>query len=210
MANIGAEIININTDGVAYIYNGTEDELIKSEWEKEFNLKLETDHFKKMIQADVNNYIAITEDDYILTKGGYVNKYHSNRYFANNDIRITQIALVDYLVKGIPVQETLLKNLDNPLLYQYILKAGGTYKGVVLADNPEQLLSTTTNRVFASKEKGVEILKKRQDGGVVKFADAPENMMIWNEDVKDLQDFEKKIDLQWYYDLTMKNLQNWK
>ena len=60
LANIGAEIININTDGVAYIYNGTEDELIKSEWEKEFNLKLETDHFKKMIQADVNNYIAIT------------------------------------------------------------------------------------------------------------------------------------------------------
>lgn len=210
LAGIGAEIININTDGVAYIYDGDEDDFIKQEWEKEFGLNLETEYFKKWLQKDVNNYIAVAEDGYLTLKGGDVNKYKGNRYFSNNDIRITHIALVDYLIYGKPVEETIMKNLDDPLLFQYILQAGGTYKGVVAAGEPEKLLDTKINRVFACKDKGIEILKKRQDDGLVKFANAPEKMFLWNDDVKDIKDFEKIIDIQWYYDLTIKNLERWK
>ncbi|WP_425539417.1 hypothetical protein [Microaceticoccus formicicus] len=210
LAQMGARIININTDGVAYSYTGDEDIKIFKNWEEEFGLNLEIDRFSNWIQSNVNNYIAVTKSGYMVTKGSDVNKYNEHKYFANNDIRITHIALVDYLIHGKPVQDTLFENLNDPVLYQYILKAGNTYKGVVRSDEPEKLLDTTTNRIFAAKGEGVEILKKRQDDGLVKFADAPNKMFLWNEDLKDLKDFEKIIDLQWYYDLVMKNLERWR
>ena len=44
--------------------------------------------------------------------------------FGNNNARILDIALVDHLVHGKDIYQTLLDNLDKPHLYQYILKAG--------------------------------------------------------------------------------------
>lgn len=209
LAAIGAEIININTDGVAYLYDGDEDRKIMDQWEKEYDLDLEIEHFDKWIQKDVNNYIAVADDGYIITRGADVNKYHGHRYFANNDIRITHIALVDYLLYDKPVQDTLQENLDQPILYQYVLQAGSTYQGVAEFNNPDELLDTKINRVFAANE-GDQIMKKRQDGGLVKFANAPDKMFVFNDDVDNLENFEDIVDLQWYYDLTMKNLERWR
>lgn len=209
LASVGARIININTDGVAYTLVGDKDEKIAKEWEKEFNLRLSTDYFKKWIQKDVNNYIAITDDDKVKVKGADVNKYHESKYFANNDIRITHMALVDYLLYDKPIYDTLLENLDKPILYQYVLKAGNTYKGVAYKSKPEELLTTTVNRVFASKQ-GDEIVKIRQDDGIVKFADTPNQMYLYNDDLKDFDNFKEIIDLQWYHDLINKNLKRWR
>lgn len=209
LAEIGARVININTDGVAYTFNGNEDEIVKKEWEKEFKLNLETDYFDRWIQKDVNNYIAVTDKGKIKVKGGDVNKYHGDNFFKNNDIGITHKALVDYLVYDKPVQDTIIENLDNPRLFQYILQAGSTYKGVVTRDEPDKLLDTKVNRVFATK-KGIEILKKRADDGLVKFDDTPGEMYLYNGELDDFKDFRKVVDMQWYYDLTMKNLQRWK
>lgn len=209
LAEIGARVININTDGVAYTFNGNEDEEIKREWEKEFKLNLETDYFDRWIQKDVNNYIAVTDKGKIKVKGGDVNKYHGDNFFKNNDIGITHKALVDYLVYGKPVQDTIIENLDKPRMFQYVLQAGNTYKGVVSREEPDKLLDTKVNRVFAAK-KGIEILKKRADDGLVKFADTPNEMYLYNGELDDFEEFKKVIDMQWYYDLTMKNLQRWK
>lgn len=212
LAMIGASIININTDGVAYTLTSNDDMKIKSEWEKEFDLDLELEEYKTWIQKDVNNYIAVDDKGKIKVKGGDVNKYHSNNYFANNDIRITHIALVDYLVYDKPVRETLMENLDNPLLFQYILQAGSTYKGVVDKDEPDKLLETKINRVFAVKEgvgDTVELHKKRKDDGLAKFPDAPRNMLLFNDDLSNLNNFKDIVDKQWYYDLIIKNLKRW-
>lgn len=210
LAAIGARIININTDGVAYVYHGDLDEQVKKDWEKEFNLTLETEYYKRWIQKDVNNYIAVDDEDCIKVKGGDCGKYHANRFFSNNNTRILDIALVDYLVYGTPVYKTIMDNEDKPILYQYVLQAGGTYKGVVDTAEPEVLLDTKVNRVFATKGAGMEIAKKRQDGGIVKFPDAPGRMYLWNDDVRDLRDFDEIVDLQWYVDLVEKNLKRWR
>lgn len=209
LSGIGAEIININTDGVAYCYEGDEDELVKREWEEEFSLDLETEYFKKWWQSDVNNYLALTQKDYIVCKGGDVNKYHQNNYFKNNDIRIVQIALVEKIVHGKDVANTIVENLDNPLLYQYILRTSSKFKGLVYADNKDELLHNSTNRVFASKG-GVEILRMRVDGGYNKFPDAPPSMYLWNDEISKLENFKDIVDLQWYYDLTMEKLKRWR
>ena len=208
LAHVGARVLNINTDGVAYTIDNEYDMRIKEEWEKEFNLTLGVDRFKTWIQKDVNNYIAVTDTGKIKVKGGDVNKYDENKYFANNDIRITHIALVDKLVYGKSVAESIIENLDNPLLYQYILQAGSTYKGVVMSKHPDKLLNTKINRVFACKD-GIEILKKRQDDGLVKFADAPSQMYLYNGDLSEFKDFKRIVDKQWYVDLVNKNLKRW-
>lgn len=209
LASVGARIININTDGVAYTISNDLDMRVKADWEKEFNLDLSVDYFKHWIQKDVNNYIAVTDKGAIKVKGGDVNKYYENKFFANNDVRITHVALVDYLVYGTPVYESVVKHLDEPLLYQYVLQAGSTYKGVVKSDSPDQLLDTKINRVFATKNDGIEILKKRQDDGLVKFADAPDRMYLYNGDLNKFKEFKDIVDIQWYYDLITKNLKRW-
>lgn len=209
LASVGARIININTDGVAYTISNDLDMRVKADWEKEFNLDLSVDYFKHWIQKDVNNYIAVTDKGAIKVKGGDVNKYYENKFFANNDVRITHVALVDYLVYGTPVYESVVKHLDEPLLYQYVLQAGSTYKGVVKSDSPDVLLDTKINRVFATKNDGIEILKKRQDGGLVKFADAPDRMYLYNGDLDEFKEFKDIVDIQWYYDLIIKNLKRW-
>lgn len=208
----GYKIINANTDGVAFVDDpglGGAYHYICKEWEKEFaGLLLEVDEFDKWIQKDVNNYIA-THDGQIKVKGGEVNKYHKDKFFSNNNIRIVQKALVDNLVYGTPVYKTFMDNLDKPILWQYILKAGGTFQGVQDAAGVWQ---NNVNRVFAAKQEypgTTKLYKIRKDGGQVNFPDSPERMFIWNGDLKDIPDFKKMIDLDHYMDLVNKKLRGW-
>lgn len=208
----GYKIINANTDGVAFVDDpelGGAYLYICKEWEKEFEgLLLEVDEFDKWIQKDVNNYIA-THDGQIKVKGGEVNKYHKDKFFSNNNIRIVQKALVDNLVYGTPVYKTFMDNLDKPILWQYILKAGGTFQGVQDAAGVWQ---NNVNRVFAAKPEypgTTKLYKIRKDGGQVNFPDSPERMFIWNDDLKDIPDFKEMIDLDHYMDLVNKKLRGW-
>ena len=208
----GYKIINANTDGVAFVDDpelGGAYLYICKEWEKEFEgLLLEVDEFDKWIQKDVNNYIA-THDGQIKVKGGEVNKYHKDKFFSNNNIRIVQKALVDNLVYGTPVYKTFVDNLDKPILWQYILKAGGTFQGVQDAAGVWQ---NNVNRVFAAKPEypgTTKLYKIRKDGGQVNFPDSPERMFIWNGDLKDIPDFKEMIDLDHYMDLVNKKLRGW-
>ena len=207
----GYELVNVNTDGVAFVDNpakGNKYRLICDEWEKKFSgLSLEVDTFDTWIQKDVNNYIA-TQGDHVKVKGGEVNKYHGNRFFDNNNCRILQIATVDKLVYGTDILETLANRLNDPLLWQYILKAGSTYLGV---RNKEGEWQNKVNRVFATREElpHTKLYKIRDDGGEVSFPDAPEFMYLWNGDLSDLHDFSRIVNIDHYYSLIEKKLKGW-
>lgn len=200
------EIVQINTDGVAFIPYSDDYKTIWKEWEQDYNLVLEKDVFKLFLQRDVNNYIAVEQDGSCKVKGGDVNRYHEDALFKNNNARIVDIALVDKLVYGKDVLDTLLENLDKPHLYQYILQAGRTYQGTYDQDDNKH---ERINRVFASKKDGFCLYKKRQDNGMVRFADAPMKMFLWNDDCDKLQDFEKIVDLNHYYQIINKKLERW-
>ena len=210
----GYEIINANTDGVVYKddpeLNGA-DEIVCSEWEKEFEgYALETDYFTDWIQRDVNNYIAVEDNGKITVKGGDVNKYQTNKFFSNNSNRITQIAMVEHLVHGTPILSVFDKYLDDPLVWQYVLKAGGTYKGVQDKDGDWQ---NKVNRVFACIDDPriphTKLYKVRQDDGLVNFPDVPELMYVWNDDVRDLTNFREIVDREYYMNLVKDKLKGW-
>ena len=198
-------IININTDGVAFTTNNDRYLKVKEQWEKDFNLKLEEDNFDMFIQKDVNNYIGV-KGNKIKCKGGDVNKYNGDKFFSNNNARIIDIAIVDYLVYGKSVLDTLLENRDKPYLYQYILQAGRTYQGTFDEYNKKY---QNINRVFACRNHGINLYKKRIDGGLVKFADTPEHMFLWNEDCTHIPDFKNIIDINHYYQIINKKLSAW-
>ena len=201
-----ATLVNINTDGIGFIPKTDEDTLqtIRTEWEKMFDLYLEDDEFGLFIQKDVNNYIG-KRGDHLKVKGGDVARCFNDVPFRNNSIRIVDIAVVNKLVYGKDVIETLEENLNDPHLYQYILQAGRTYKGTFdREDNKYQNI----NRVFAGRD-GVRLYKKRQDDGIVKFPDTPEHMIIWNDDTSKFKDFKQKVDLNFYYKLVNKVLERW-
>lgn len=200
------EIVQINTDGVAFIPHTDDYKQIWKEWESDYNLVLEEDYFPLFIQRDVNNYIAVEKDGSPKLKGGDVSRYHEDALFKNNNARILDIAIVNKLVHGKDVLDTLLEHLDKPHLFQYILQAGRTYQGTYDQDDKKH---ERINRVFASKQDGFCLFKKRQDGGMVRFADAPMKMFLWNDDCEKLDYFDKIVDLNHYYQIINKKLERW-
>ena len=199
-------ILNINTDGVAFIPHDEAYIFAYKEWEHEFKLQLEEKDFDQLIQKDVNNYIAV-KGDKIICKGGDVNRYEKDSFYRNNNARILDIALVNHLLYGKDILNTLRENLDKPHLFQYILKAGNTYQGT--STEKGEVLETKVNRVFASKEKGFCLFKKRHDNGLVRFADAPNDMYVFNNDCKEFKDAKSIIDLTHYYQIILKRLERW-
>lgn len=208
----GYKIVNANTDGVVYDNNpalNDADEEICRKWEQDFpGYLLETDYYTDWIQKDVNNYIAREPNGKITVKGGDVNKYDTNKFFSNNSARIIQIAMVENLLNGIPILNTLMDHRNEPMLWQYILKAGNTYLGVQDAAGNWQ---NKVNRVFAASDlvEHTKLYKIRSDGGQVNFPDVPEKMFLWNDDVNDIEDFASKVDLEHYYNVVHKKLEGW-
>jgi hypothetical protein len=199
-------ILNINTDGIAFIPHDEAYIFAYKEWEHEFQLQLEEKNFDLLVQKDVNNYIAV-KGEKIICKGGDVNRYEEPAIFKNNNARILDIALVDHLLYNKDILNTLRENLDNLDLFQYILKAGHTYQGT--ATEKGEILDTKVNRVFASKKKGFCLFKIRHDQGLVRFADAPIDMYLWNQDCSELENAKDIIDLTHYYQIILKRLERW-
>lgn len=208
----GYTLVNLNTDGVAFVdYRGVGDawQDVQREWEQVYKLYLDLDRFTRWIQKDVNNYVAVADDGHVKVKGGEVNKYASDKLFSNNNARIIHMALVENLLRDVPVWKTVTAHLDEPALYQYILKAGRTYNGVVDANGKRY---QNVNRVFAAAPTvaGTRLFKQRPDGGLVNFPDMPENMLVWNDDVSELKDFRKLCDIKHYCNVTEHKLEGWR
>lgn len=201
-----ADIVNINTDGVAFVPHSDMYERVYKDWEKEFSMELEEKEYDLFLQKDVNNYIAV-KGDKLKCKGGDVNRYKEDAFFKNNNARILDIALVNKLVYGTDISTTLIENVNNPHLFQYILKAGNTYQGTFSKDGQEGFQKV--NRIFAAKEDDFCLFKKRHDNGLVKFADAPMQQFLWNQDCADIEDFEEKLNLNHYQEIVSKRLERW-
>lgn len=198
-------ILNINTDGIYFVPKNDNYIRAYEQWQEDFSLGLEEQDYDQFIQKDVNNYIAV-KGEKLTCKGADVNRYHGDALFKQNNARILDIALVDHLVHGKKIWKTLKENTKFPHLFQYILKAGSTYKGSFDKDGNQY---NNVNRVFASKNEGFCIYKRRHDDGLVRFADAPLDMYLWNNDCSELTDFEKIVDLNHYYQLIIKRLERW-
>ena len=118
-------LLQNNTDGILYIIDVKDFDLVDDityQWEQKTHLTMEFDYFKKVIQGDVNNYIAIEPDGSYKAKGSYFKELST----IDNDLPIVNKAIKNYLIKNIPIEKTIYE-CDDLMQFQQIVKISSKY-----------------------------------------------------------------------------------
>lgn len=203
----GFELIQSNTDGIIIRYPAKADERIRDvihEWEHRTRLTMELSEVRSIAQKDVNNYIMEDGDGHIKSKGGYVSLYHKGD-FKMNSLQVIHKAIGDYFLHGTPVEDTI-NACEDPLAFQIIAKAGGTYTGVVHEVDGEMQPVQRVNRVYASHRSTLGTLyKTKEDGRRDKIASLPDHCLIDNDNQITINE----IDRAWYIELAEKRVQDY-
>ena len=200
------ELIQNNTDGIIVKladYERDFDRLddIVYEWEKRTGMKMDFETFiGDIYQKDVNNYLLIDrETGAIKAKGGYVMKLNDLSY----DLPIINRALVDYMIKGIPVERTI-NECEDLREFQLVSKISSKYTMIMHGETP---LKEKCVRVFASKvssDPGVKKIHATRKTAA-KLTNSPEHCFIWNDAVKGMP-IPDKLDRGWYINFARKRL----
>lgn len=200
----GAEIIQSNTDGVLIRmpdgFDGGPDAFFDSvddvtyEWEHRTGMGLEFDEFSRVFQKDVNNYVLVAADGTVKAKGAYVKKLGPLDY----DLAVVNKALVDYMVSGVPVEETIMGD-DDLIDFQRVVKVSGKYRYGV---HGHYKLTDKCFRVFASRRDGDGMVGRVKAGKSKpeKFGNTSEHSFIDNGDMHGKK-CPAYLDKQWYIDL---------
>lgn len=199
-------LIQSNTDGLIIQVEDDEEKINKvmnicHRWEHRTGMGLGFDEITEIFQKDVNNYVFRFASGKLERKGAYVMELDD----LNKDLPIVNKALVDYMMKGVAVEETI-GNCDEIKQFQKIVKVSSNYEG---AWHNGEYLHDKTFRVFASKDKKDTYLGKFKYKGatIEKFGNTPDFAFIMNENVNGVK-VTKKLDKQWYIDLANKRLED--
>tara|TARA_R110000851_G_scaffold78000_5_gene172073 strand:+ start:11971 stop:13929 length:1959 start_codon:yes stop_codon:yes gene_type:complete len=112
-SEMGVELISANTDGVVIHYpDEMEDEVnrVHKEWETTTMYILEDTSYAQIIFRDVNNYVAeiIDEQSKERVKMKFKGCFEFDQELhKNNSQRIVQIALMEYFIHGVPVEDVI-------------------------------------------------------------------------------------------------------
>lgn len=99
-----ADLIQSNSDGVYYhVHDLDKLREIYHQWESETGMVMEEEFYKAIFQKDVNNYILISQDNSVKTKGALLKE----RGPLDNDMPIIRKALVEYFLNGTPPAKTI-------------------------------------------------------------------------------------------------------
>lgn len=207
--DVGAEIIQSNTDGVLIrmpdgfgggpdaFYDRVDD--VAYEWEHRTGMGLEFDEFTRVYQKDVNNYVLVAADGSMKTKGAYVKKLGPLDY----DLAVVNKALVEFMVHGVPVEDTIAAD-DDLIDYQRVVKVSGKYKYGV---HGHERLTDRCFRVFASTRESDGMVGRVKAGKAKpeKFGNTSEHSFIDNGDVHDKK-CPSHLDKSWYIQLAKTRL----
>lgn len=206
----GFNLIQSNTDGLIVQIPDTDEAFdmlddICYEWEtrcstEHCDILLETDQIKEIYQKDVNNYLWVDLDDGIERKGAYVKELSR----LDNDLPIVNKALVDYMAKKIPVEDTI-NGCKDLIEFQKLVKLSYKYEHV---EHNGIRYDYKCYRVFASLDpKDGKILKCRTGNNPAKFGNTPDKCFIENGDIHNMP-IPAKLDRQYYIDLAKKRLKD--
>lgn len=201
-------LIQNNTDGLIYELLDYENDFdildgIVAEWEKRTGMKMDFDtYFGEIFQKDVNNYLIVDrETGAIKCKGAYVKKLSALDY----DLPIVNKALVNYMMNGVPVQQTI-EQCDELKEFQLVSKISNKYRCILHGDRE---IKEKCVRIFASKKEtdpGVFKVSIRR-GKPEKIANSPEHCFFFNESVNGVK-CPTDLNKQWYVDLAEKRLKD--
>ena len=219
------ELLNSNTDGIFVKLKRKDVDEFKRrvhKWEERTRLHMSYDEFSSIWSKDVNNYVAIRPDGSYHAKGAYVKELSDLDY----DLPIVNEALKDYILKGVPVETTILSCTDLRK-FQKVVKLSSKYewveheigytpsyskRGKEIPNYRSALkFDNKAYRVFASSDSddGRLLKCKRTDKGDKKdkFGNTPEHCFIENGDLTGMS-IPKKLDRGYYITLAKKRLED--
>ena len=190
-------LLQTNTDGI-FVLCENEDMKnkvieITNAVGKRLKMEFEIDEYTKLIQKDVNNYIAVMKNGKLECKGAMV-KFNKP---IDNDLPILNDAVRNYLAFGTPVEKTI-NECNEYIKFQKVIKLSAKYKeiwygnGIAAKDGKissidGELLKGKVHRVFASKnDSNGSIYKLKIEKGnksYEQFANTPKHLFIDNEDI---------------------------
>lgn len=114
LTKMGLTVISANTDGVVTLVRNLRQQLFQDiieQWQTDTGFPLEETEYQSLHSRDVNNYVAIKTDGKVKTKGAYGPCGRGLPGAAgmkkNPDCEIVSIALVEYLMRGVPLERTI-------------------------------------------------------------------------------------------------------
>lgn len=205
------KLLNLNTDGLMYSLDRYEipiADAISAEWEKQTGFELETDDIAKVWIKDVNNLLEIQTNGDVKTVGGYLNYGVSVKgaWAINNNATIVKKAIVDYFVKGIPV-ETTIGECNDIFQFQWIAKAGAKYKEAYHLVDGVQTPVQKVNRVYATSDTryGKLFKVKAETDTTAKIEMLPEHCIIDNDNQLTIED----VDKTFYIEMAAKRINDY-
>ena len=123
------KFIQHNTDGITYMIPRKDVDKAKAvaeEMTKLTGLYIEDNFYSKFVLRDVNNYLAIYEDGKYKAKGAFE---VDPEYHKDPSMRIVPLAVMNYFVNNIPIEETIRNHTD---IFDFCmrLKLNSTTKGI--------------------------------------------------------------------------------
>lgn len=216
LSKIG-QIIQVNTDGVAVKLNNDPNAkermfLIKKQWEEYFKLSLEVTHFKRLIQRDVNNYIAVKDNDHLKLKGGAIAQAENRDPLKSTTPTVLQTALLHHILNPNDELTKYLNDLREKVPFtNWCWTLASTVSKLqtgYTTDANGRRLPQKVNRAYASKF-GDSYYKERTQGKPAKFAGTSTKLVINNEDMTG-QTAPNDLDIDWYKYEVLRQAQAWK
>lgn len=197
------QLIQSNTDGLIIKIHRRDFERVDDicfEWESRCSMELEFDYIREIWQKDVNNYVFVQMDGKTERKGAYVKELSA----MDNDLPIINRAIVDYMLKGIPVESTI-NGCDQLIEFQKICKLTSKYNAVT---HNGTTYRNKCYRIFASRRDSDGVVQKVKDGRRDKFANTSEHSFIENSDITGMK-VPEHLNKKWYIDLAKERLEQY-
>lgn len=203
------KMIQSNTDGIMFELKEKTPEYeahmrrVIAEFTERTGLKMDIEHYEKLCQKDVNNYVAIM-DGKIQSKGGMTNLWdlHPSQSHYRGTYRLFQTTVVDRavtfnLLYGKPCEETVQEEFDakNWFRFQSTSKMGKMYHRITLVEESKDYISKV-ERINA-------LLKNREIRKILKGTPKEPG---FNIDIKDYNDFVNKLENDEFDDIQLEAL----
>ena len=207
----GMTVISANTDGLCVKLKSSDKELFRNivkQWEAETGLEMEDTWYKMLLSRDVNNYIAIKDENAIgwngkkqkagwKGKGAYLNFWHKDNIDHNEQLKhhpvnlVSQEAVIEYLKSGTPIDDYIRACKDVSKFITVRQVNEGAFKN-------GEYLGKTIRFYHATKDKDPIIVVS--NGHKVGNSVGAQPLMEMGKDLPD------DIDYDWYIDRSYKML----
>ena len=199
-----------NTDGIETVIPRSKKDLyleVCKKWEEITNLVLEHDSYKKLVLADVNNYIAVDESGKAKCKGRF--EFKGLALHKNKSKLIIPKALYAYFVDGVLPEDTIKSN-NNILDYCIGGKSKGNWQQIarsIKENEAHEEKLQKINRYYISN-KGVKIIKVNKNDGREIQLEAGRWMQTVMNDIKEKEWSSYDINEKYYLEAIEKEINN--